>query len=82
MRWWRRRKSFAGQEWANRDVRIATAFLVSLLAAAVDPVFFWAVLAVVLYAAFLVGRYYVRKHRAEQRNAGNPYWLDDIKDPD
>jgi hypothetical protein len=79
----RRKKSFAGQEWASRDANVAMVF-VTLVAAGFlfSPVFLYAACAYAVVVLAVVGVRLMLRHRREQANADAPFWADRIKDPE
>jgi len=75
---WRRRKKYVGQEWATKDARWATTFVILLFLGAFYTWFLYAALGVVVYFAVRFTVMGVRYWRREHSTAEHPYWLDDL----
>ena len=76
---WRRRRSFAGEEWAQRDVQWVVAFLFALLLTARFPVFGWVLLGIALALVLRIAFHVVRRRRRERANADAPFWVDEMR---
>jgi purine-cytosine permease-like protein len=76
VRW---RRKYVGQEWAARDVWVATAFLALLLWGVKDARAVAAAFALLVVAAAFYGIRHVRRVRRWKRDGPPEFWADKIR---